>query len=355
MTYIEMQGLSKQYPRKEQWALKDFQLSIEKGEFIAIVGPSGSGKSTLLNMLTGFEQVTKGSFLLEEENVTNYSPKNRNIAMVFQEYALFPHMTVRDNIAFGMKVRKENKQTIEEKVHWAAVSLELEELLQEKPKSLSGGQRQRVALARAIVREPKLFLLDEPLSNLDAKLREQTGVLIRQVHDQLKATTIFVTHAQDEAMSLADRVVVLKDGVVQQIGTPREIYEAPVNLFTASFIGRPEINRFDGEIHGDGSLIVQDERFGTDFDRFPVQQVIAAVRSEDIHLSDGAGSHSGVIKKIRYMGSDQLISVLWKDVLLAIRTSTDSSVSVGQKINFTVDQKKVFLFSCNDHKKLNEV
>lgn len=354
MTYVALQSLSKQYVGREKWALREFQLSIEKGEFIAIVGPSGSGKSTLLNMLTGFEKITEGAFILDGEDVTATAPKDRNIAMVFQEYALFPHMTVEENISFGMKVRREEKQSIKEKLHWAVESLELEELLQVKPKDLSGGQRQRVALARAIVREPKLFLLDEPLSNLDAKLREQTGTLIRQVHDKLEATTIFVTHAQDEAMSLADRVVVLKDGVIQQVGTPRGIYESPINLFTASFVGRPEINQFAGRILADGSLTIQSEKIGSAQYSAKEQPVTVAIRSEDIQLTGNGEGLKGIIQKIRYMGSDQLLSVLWEKESLILRVSANKDVAIGQRIHFIVDQKKLFVFSCSDQKKIIE-
>ncbi|MBL1225569.1 ABC transporter ATP-binding protein [Enterococcus sp. BWR-S5] len=345
MAYIELQALSKQYPDKKQWALKEFQLSIEKGEFIAIVGPSGSGKSTLLNLLTGFEKVTAGQFILDNEELTKASPKNRNIAMVFQEYALFPHMTVEENITFGMKVRKEEKQIIESKLHWASEQLELDGLLQEKPKNLSGGQRQRVALARAIVREPKLFLLDEPLSNLDAKLREQTGALIRRVHDELKATTIFVTHAQDEAMTLADRVVVLKDGQIQQIGTPRDIYESPINLFTASFIGRPEINQLSGEILADGSIIVASEKLGSIDYSGDDKQVIVAIRSEDIQLSDNKSNQKGTVREVRYMGSDQLLSIKWKEETLTLRAAAHAEIVVGQEVNFVVNQNKLLIFN----------
>lgn len=352
MVYIELQNLSKQYPHKKDWALKNFQLSIAKGEFIAIVGPSGSGKSTLLNLLTGFEKTTEGAFILAEENITDYAPKDRNIAMVFQEYALFPHMTVKDNIAFGMKVRKEGKQQIEEKIHWAAESLELDKLLSEKPKNLSGGQRQRVALARAIVREPKVFLLDEPLSNLDAKLREQTGALIRQVHDRLKATTIFVTHSQDEAMSLADRVVVLKDGVIQQIGTPREIYETPANLFTASFIGRPEINQFEGTLLMDGSFSIGSEQQAVDLPKG--QPVILAVRSEDIHLSERPENFQGTIQKVRYIGNEQLVSVVWQDQTVAIRVPATVKLAVDEEIYFTIDQSKILAFDKQHHTKINK-
>ncbi|MGC6767100.1 ABC transporter ATP-binding protein [Enterococcus sp. LJL51] len=354
MGYIEFHGLSKRYPKKEQWALKEFQLSMERGEFLAIVGPSGSGKSTLLNVLTGFEDATAGSFILEGEDVTNRPPKNRNISLVFQEYALFPHMTVKENISFGMKIRKEGKQYIEEKVKWAAEKLELKELLQEKPKHLSGGQRQRVALARAIVREPKLFLLDEPLSNLDAKLREQTGALIRQVHDQLEATTIFVTHAQDEAMSLADRIVVVKDGAIQQIGTPKEIYERPDNLFVARFIGRPEINCLAGELLADGSLRVGQQIIGQGFDYVPAQKVTAAIRSEDLAIvAAEKDSLKGSVQSIRYLGSDLLVSILWGEVPLIIRTAPDAEVTVGQEIYFLINQSKILIFSNEDNQKLN--
>ncbi len=242
MSYLELKNVYKRYEKADQDSVKEFNIKIKKGEFIAFVGPSGCGKSTTLRMIAGLEEISNGELILEDEVINNKDPKDRDMAMVFQSYALYPHMTVEENISFGLKLRKIPKFEIERKVKEAADMLGLAEVLSKKPKNLSGGQRQRVALARAIVREPKVFLMDEPLSNLDAKLRASTRIEITKIHKRLNATTVYVTHDQIEAMTMADRIVIMKAGEVQQIGTPLELYNKPVNQFVAGFIGTPQMN-----------------------------------------------------------------------------------------------------------------
>ncbi len=251
MSYLELKDVCKRYEKAEYDSVKDFNIKIKKGEFIAFVGPSGCGKSTTLRMIAGLEEITGGELILEDEIINNKDPKDRDMAMVFQSYALYPHMTVEENISFGLRLRKIPKFEIERKVKEAADMLGLSEVLNKKPKNLSGGQRQRVALARAIVREPKVFLMDEPLSNLDAKLRASTRIEISKIHKRLNATTVYVTHDQIEAMTMADRIVIMKAGVVQQIGTPLELYNKPVNQFVAGFIGTPQMNFTRVVLEGD--------------------------------------------------------------------------------------------------------
>jgi multiple sugar transport system ATP-binding protein len=229
-------------------AVKDFNLEIEDKEFIVFVGPSGCGKSTTLRMIAGLEEISQGELYIDEELKNDVSPKDRDIAMVFQNYALYPHMTVFDNMAFGLKLRKVPKKDIEQKVREAAKMLDIEHLLDRKPKALSGGQRQRVAMGRAIVREPKVFLMDEPLSNLDAKLRVQMRTEIAKTHKRLGTTFIYVTHDQTEAMTLGTRIVVMKDGIIQQVDSPQHLYDHPVNVFVAGFIGSPQMNFIDAKV-----------------------------------------------------------------------------------------------------------
>lgn len=252
---IELKNVQKKYKNNDNYSVENFNLKIEDGEFIVFVGPSGCGKSTTLRMIAGLEDITGGDLLFGEERVNELHPKDRDIAMVFQDYALYPHMTVRENMGFGLKVRKEPKEEIAQKVDEAAKIIGLEEYLDKKPKNLSGGQRQRVALGRAIVRNPRLFLMDEPLSNLDAKLRVSTRVEITSLQKRLGVTTIYVTHDQVEAMTMADRMVVMESGIIQQVGTPVEIYDNPNNLFVAKFIGQPQINLIDA-VYKDGKFII---------------------------------------------------------------------------------------------------
>ncbi len=289
--FVSLQHIDKIYDNNVQ-AVFDFNLDIKKHEFIVFVGPSGCGKSTTLRMIAGLEEITNGDLYIDGEYANEKSPKDRDIAMVFQSYALYPHMTVYDNMAFGLKIRHLNKQEIDKRVHEAAKILQIEEYLDRKPKALSGGQRQRVALGRAIVRNAKVFLMDEPLSNLDAKLRVQMRSQIIKLHEALNATTIYVTHDQTEAMTMATRIVVMKLGYIQQIGTPMEIYSKPANMFVASFIGSPAMNLMKGYFDGesimlkDGEKIKVDASFKTSFHNFYESRVktisdkLSAIKAE---------------------------------------------------------------------------
>jgi multiple sugar transport system ATP-binding protein len=254
MAGVNIQNLSKSYDGKTK-VVKDVNFEVYDKEFVVLVGPSGCGKSTILRMIAGLETITGGDILIEDKRVNDLLPKDRDIAMVFQNYALYPHMTVYQNMAFGLKIKKMNKKDIEVRVNEAAAILEIAHLLDRKPGQMSGGQRQRVAIGRAIVRKPKVFLFDEPLSNLDAKLRVQMRIELQNLHRRLKSTMIYVTHDQTEAMTLGERIVVLKDGIIMQIGTPMELYNHPGNLFVAGFIGSPPMNLICGKIES-GNMFV---------------------------------------------------------------------------------------------------
>ena len=289
MTEIKLNHIYKLYPKAEQYSVTDFNLHIEDREFIVFVGPSGCGKSTTLRMIAGLEDITEGELYIDDVLMNDVEPKDRDIAMVFQNYALYPHMTVFENMAYGLKLRKYSKEDIKRRVEAAAETLGLSQLLDRKPAALSGGQRQRVALGRAIVREAKVFLMDEPLSNVDAKLRVQMRAEIARLHNTLHTTTIYVTHDQTEAMTLATRIVVMDDGIIQQIGTPKEVYDKPVNMFVAGFMGSPAMNFFK-VTYKDGYI-----EQGTEF-RMPVpeghykrlepyegKEIVFGIRPEDIH------------------------------------------------------------------------
>lgn len=276
-------------------ALDNLTIEVEDKEFLVLVGPSGCGKSTALRCMAGLEEVSEGDVLIGEDVVNDVAPKDRDIAMVFQSYALYPHMSVYDNMAFGLKLRKFSKEDIQKRVSEAASTLGIEQLLKRKPRELSGGQRQRVALGRAIVREPKVFLLDEPLSNLDAKLRVQTRSDLSKLHHRLQATFIYVTHDQVEAMTMATRIAVLNKGVLQQLETPKNLYDYPANLFVAGFIGSPAMNFFQGKLEkSDNKLFVKNELFRLEvpenraqkYMQFDGKDVILGIRPEDIHNPD---------------------------------------------------------------------
>ena len=254
MANLLMDNITKSYDNKTN-AVESFNLAVEDGEFIVFVGPSGCGKSTTLRMIAGLEDISGGTFSIDGKKMNDVEPKDRDIAMVFQNYALYPHMTVYENMAFSLKLKGMPKAQINERVKNAAEILGLMDYLNRKPKALSGGQRQRVALGRAIVRDAKLFLMDEPLSNLDSKLRVQMRTEISKLHQRLKTTTIYVTHDQTEAMTMATRIVIMKDGFIQQIGTPKEVYDEPDNMFVAGFIGSPAMNFFNGRIEGDSFIM----------------------------------------------------------------------------------------------------
>ncbi|HIZ71510.1 MAG TPA: sn-glycerol-3-phosphate ABC transporter ATP-binding protein UgpC [Candidatus Atopostipes pullistercoris] len=290
MAEIKLEHIHKRYENAEDYAVTDFNLDVEDNEFIVFVGPSGCGKSTTLRMIAGLEEITEGDLYIDEDIVNDVAPKDRDIAMVFQNYALYPHMTVYDNMAFGLKLRKMPKDEIKERVEKAAKMLGLTDLLDRKPAALSGGQRQRVALGRAVVRSPKVFLMDEPLSNLDAKLRVHMRTEIAKLHEELETTMIYVTHDQTEAMTLADRIVIMEAGIIQQVGTPFEVYNSPNNAFVASFIGSPAMNLHEvtysqGRITGQGIDLAVSEpsRKVLDEKGYEGKKVIFGIRPEDIH------------------------------------------------------------------------
>ncbi len=293
MASLSLKNITKQYPNGVI-AVKDFNLEIADREFIIFVGPSGCGKSTTLRMIAGLEEISQGELWIGEKLVNDVEPKDRDIAMVFQNYALYPHMSVYDNMAFGLKLRKVPKDQIDKYVHEAAKILDIEHLLDRKPKALSGGQRQRVAMGRAIVRNPKVFLMDEPLSNLDAKLRVQMRVEISKLHQRLQTTIIYVTHDQTEAMTLGTRIVVMKDGLIQQVDTPQNLYDRPINLFVAGFMGSPQMNFIDATIVKKGNDVYA--TFGSNTVKLPEAKakklveggyegktVVIGIRPEDIH------------------------------------------------------------------------
>ncbi|EOH97685.1 ABC transporter ATP-binding protein [Enterococcus pallens] len=291
MVEMALKQIYKKYDNNENYSVTDFNLTISDKEFIVFVGPSGCGKSTTLRMIAGLEDISEGEFSIGNKVMNDVAPKDRDIAMVFQNYALYPHMTVYDNMAFGLKLRKYNKEEIKKKVVHAADILGLTEYLDRKPAALSGGQRQRVALGRAIVRDAKVFLMDEPLSNLDAKLRVAMRAEIAKLHRSLGTTTIYVTHDQTEAMTMADRIVIMKDGFVQQIGSPKEVYNSPVNMFVASFIGSPAMNFFEviieeDQILAEGNLkmkIPEGKAKALLEKGYNKQEVVFGIRPEDIH------------------------------------------------------------------------
>jgi multiple sugar transport system ATP-binding protein len=290
MATLKLSNINKIYPNGVQ-AVFDFNLEIRDKEFIVFVGPSGCGKSTTLRMIAGLEEISSGELFIDEEMVNDKAPKDRNIAMVFQSYALYPHMTVYDNMAFGLKLRKMPKDIIEEKVNAAAEILGLTPYLKRKPKALSGGQRQRVALGRAIVRNAKVFLMDEPLSNLDAKLRVQMRGELIKLHNKIETTTIYVTHDQIEAMTMASRIVVMKDGYIMQVGAPKEIYDFPANMFVAGFIGTPPMNFIRGKVDKNKTFVTGDYQILLPDDKFEIikqhgfvdKEIVLGIRPEDIH------------------------------------------------------------------------
>ena len=354
MSFVSLKNVNKQYKGNDKKSVTDFNLNIEKGEFIAFVGPSECGKSTTLRMIAGFEDVTEGSIEIDGQVVNNLLPRDRGIAMVFQNYALYPHMTVEKNIAFGLKNIKTPKEEIDKKVDWAVDILGLEEYRKRKPKNLSGGQRQRVALGRAIVRNQKVFLMDEPLSNLDAKLRVSMRNEITKLHRELGATTIYVTHDQIEAMTMADRIVVMKDGVIQQIGSPIKLYDEPVNKFVAGFIGSPQMNFIEVNIidniveFKDGNKIHLSKGVR---DRLQKSgKMILGIRGEDIkfdflnmNLRKSDILHS-TVTNVEVMGNENNIYFSLGDETVVARASKYDLKNIGEKIEFVIDTNRLHFF-----------
>jgi multiple sugar transport system ATP-binding protein len=320
-------------------AVKDFTLEIQDGEFMVFVGPSGCGKTTALRMLAGLENVTDGRLLIGDRVVNNVAAQHRDIAMVFQSYALYPHMTVYDNLAFGLRNLKVREQAVDQRVRKAARILALDSLIQRKPKQLSGGQRQRVALGRAIVREPSVFLMDEPLSNLDAKLRLQTRHEIRNLQQNLGTTTIYVTHDQVEAMTMGDRIAVMQLGVIQQIGSPAELYADPHNMFVAGFIGSPAMNLVHASLlDGAGG---QDE--------------IVGFRPEHISRRNGRADAIPFIAKVElveYLADEQLVHMTRNDASLQATLPVGEKVRIGQEAEFSIPRDKLLLFDAQTEQRI---
>ena len=344
-------------------AVSDFNLDIKDKEFIVLVGPSGCGKSTTLRMVAGLEEISDGELYIGDKLVNDVAPKDRDIAMVFQNYALYPHMTVFDNMAFGLKLRKTPKDEIKRRVEEAARVLGIDHLLNRKPKALSGGQRQRVALGRAIVREPKVFLFDEPLSNLDAKLRVQMRTEITKLHQRLQTTFIYVTHDQTEAMTMASRIVVMKDGFVQQVDTPQNLYDYPANLFVAGFIGSPQMNFFTvklvkegndvAAVFGDNKIIIPPSKLAKFADEDYIgKEVYMGIRPENIHDEDvfiQAAPNAVVdcnVEVTELMGSETYLylSTSGKEENIIARVNPRTTSRAGQKVQIAFDVNHLHFF-----------
>ena len=383
MGAININSVGKIYPNGTR-ALEDVNIEINDGEFVVLVGPSGCGKTTLLRMVAGLEDITEGEISIADKVVNEIAPKDRDIAMVFQNYALYPHMSVYDNMAFSLKLRKLPKDEIDQKVKDAAKTLEIDELLERKPKALSGGQRQRVAMGRAIVRNPQAFLMDEPLSNLDAKLRVQMRAELGQLHSQLETTTLYVTHDQVEAMTMGDRVAVIRKGVLQQINTPREIYLYPKNIFVAGFIGSPSMNFVYATVNSSSKGIVL--KFGEDkilskdapesLNEYEGQQIVLGIRPEafedsvyankeefseeiniEVSLLEQLGSDTYIhfykdINPVQTEAIEEIladegedISVLGTETKFIARINPNATIKEGQSVNLAIDPTKLHYFN----------
>ncbi|MDO4836045.1 MAG: sn-glycerol-3-phosphate ABC transporter ATP-binding protein UgpC [Clostridia bacterium] len=356
MSEVVMKGLKKVYDNKVT-AVHDVNLEIKDKEFIVLVGPSGCGKSTTLRMVAGLEEISGGELYIDGKLVNETPPKDRDIAMVFQNYALYPHMTVYDNLAYALKLRKVKKPEIDKKVREVAEILDITQYLKRKPKALSGGQRQRVAIGRAMVRDPKVFLMDEPLSNLDAKLRNQMRAEIIKLRSRINTTFMYVTHDQTEAMTLGDRIVIMKDGYVNQIGTPQEVFNKPVNLFVAGFIGMPVMNFFDNckvllengvyyaEIRGVRFKLDDFQQKALKQNGIETQDIIAGIRPQ--HVTVGEGELVAKIEVSEMMGSEYNIHARCEgdEVVMLIPTfDLDTDVSMGQTVNFTTKPMLIQMF-----------
>jgi len=360
MASVKLKNIYKRYPGGVT-AVNDFNLDIEDKEFIILVGPSGCGKTTTLRMIAGLEEISEGELYIGDKLVNDVAPKDRDIAMVFQNYALYPHMTVFDNMAFGLKLRKLPKDEIKRRVLEAAKILDIEHLLERKPKALSGGQRQRVALGRAIVREPKVFLMDEPLSNLDAKLRVQMRTEISKLHQKLQTTIIYVTHDQTEAMTMGTRIVVMKDGYIQQVDTPQSLYERPNNMFVAGFIGSPQMNFINARVEKRGEEIHL--VFGKEDIKLPEgkakklegteyigKEVVMGIRPENVHdeamyletLSDSIVEAE--VEVVEMLGSETLLYLVVDEVDFVARVNPRTKAKPGDRIKVAFDANKIHLF-----------
>ncbi|MDD7389967.1 MAG: sn-glycerol-3-phosphate ABC transporter ATP-binding protein UgpC [Lachnospiraceae bacterium] len=358
MAGLKLKHIYKRYPNGFE-AVKDFNMEIEDKEFIIFVGPSGCGKSTTLRMIAGLEEITEGELWIGDKLCNDVEPKDRDIAMVFQNYALYPHMTVYDNMAFGLKLRKVPKDQIDKAVKNAAKILGIEQLLDRKPKALSGGQRQRVAMGRAIVRSPKVFLMDEPLSNLDAKLRVQMRIEISKLHKDLGTTIIYVTHDQTEAMTLGTRIVVMKDGVVQQIDSPQNLYDHPYNKFVAGFMGSPQMNILNAKCGKDGNQVTLtfgggtiklDKEKSAMLENYVGKEVSFGIRPEDVHDDPAFIAENpdmvinATIRVYEMLGAEVYLYFDIDDTNVTARVKPDTTARPGSQVKFALDIKKIHVF-----------
>lgn len=342
---VTLNNIGKKYEGRENFTIRNINLEIEDQEFCAILGPSGCGKSTLLRMIAGLNSITEGELLFGDKLMNKVAPKDRDIAMVFQSYALYPHLTVYDNMAFALKMKKESKEEIHKRVMEAAEVLQITDYLYNKPSDISGGQRQRVALGRAMVRKPGVFLMDEPLSNLDAKLREHMRVELVRLHKQLGTTSIYVTHDQTEAMTMADKIVLLDKGVIQQFGKPEEFYNKPANLFVAGFIGSPTMNMFEGTISG-GKFVSNSKKVVVNpneedkkaLENYEGKKVYMGIRAERfLSRKEEENSFNAMIDVIEMLGKEKLLYAILED-------GTECTISVPGYFEYDIDQKHNFTF-----------
>jgi multiple sugar transport system ATP-binding protein len=366
MAAVVLKNVRKEY--REQEAVRDFSLEIEDNELVVLVGPSGCGKTTTLRMIAGLEDITAGEIYIDDRLVNEVPPRDRDIAMVFQNYALYPNMTVFENLAFGLKLRKEDRSAIKEKVTDIAQLLDIERYLDRKPAKLSGGERQRVAIGRALVRKPKVFLMDEPLSNLDAKLRNTMRAEILKLHRRIKATIIYVTHDQVEAMTLGDRIVVMRDGLIQQVGNPEEIYANPVNRYVAEFIGSPPMNflpallveeagRICGRLAGSGHLVRLPDSMVTSpqVRAFVGGEVILGIRPEHILVNPSAAESNGFeaeLDVVERMGAETHLHLKLGPADVIARTTATAAFTVGELLMIELPPERVFIFDADSEKNI---
>ncbi|GAF22287.1 LOW QUALITY PROTEIN: maltose/maltodextrin transport ATP-binding protein MalK [Bacillus sp. JCM 19047] len=363
MASIQLNNVYKVYDG-DVTAVSDFNLDIEDKEFIVFVGPSGCGKSTTLRMIAGLEEISKGDLIIGDKRMNDVAPKDRDIAMVFQNYALYPHMNVYDNMAFGLKLRKFKKDEIKKRVDNAAKILGLEEMLDRKPKAMSGGQRQRVALGRAIVRDPQVFLMDEPLSNLDAKLRVQMRAEITKLHKRLQTTTIYVTHDQTEAMTMATRIVIMKDGLIQQIGTPKDVYDNPENVFVGGFIGSPSMNFLSGKLDGK-DFVINNQRIEVPEGKLSVlreqgftDKELILIRPEDIHdepifISSSEGTKiDALIDVAELTGAETVLYSSIEGQEFVARVDSRTTAQSGDTIELALNMNKAHFFNPENEQRI---
>ena len=344
MTSVSLKSISKSFSNNKVSAVSNVDLEINDKEFLVILGPSGSGKSSLLRLIAGLEEPTSGDVFFNSKNMNDVPPRNRDVSMVFQNFALFPNMTVFDNIAFPLVASENNKLDVGVEVKRISSLLKIENLLGRKPSELSGGEQQRVALGRAIIKQPKVFLMDEPLSNLDAALRAELRTEIKKLRDKLQVTTVYVTHDQTEAMTMADRIAIIKDGKVIQVGTPEEIYNTPTHSWIGSFIGSPPMNLINVKADGN-SLTIGSQKIN--FKNSTSGDVVMGLRPENITVVGQGGKLHGSVLFFEYLGDSEIITANVEDQLIKIKVSDTANISIGDKISFDFNDNDVRLFNTN--------